>query len=97
MEINKITFDQLAKNAKISENFEELDVNCDGKITKEDAELASINRIKNDIMSILNEADKDPVPINQKTSASTSSSIRCSTPGRGISPPWSWPVPWWPR
>ena len=57
MEINKITFDE----AKYGAAFETLDVNNDGKITKDDLSLATDNKVKSQLQSVLNDADDDVV------------------------------------
>ena len=60
MDIDKIQFGQLSAG-KIDKSFEDLDVNNDGKINKEDENLATNAEIKNAISQILSsDVDEEP-------------------------------------
>nr|MCR4880424.1 hypothetical protein [bacterium] len=57
MDITKITFDEVKYGAA----FEALDVNNDGKITKDDLNAATDNKVKSQIQNVLNDTDDEPV------------------------------------
>ncbi len=58
MEIDKITFENL-RTLGITKSFDDLDVNNDGKITKDDLLLAQDGKISSQIMQMLGRADDD--------------------------------------
>ena len=59
MEINKITFESFKTN-DVTQSFEDLDVNGDGKITQDDLNATKNSGLKSQIQSLLNAADDEP-------------------------------------